>query len=415
MTAATSPMRVSRSGSAPGRSDMPVPALVEPDQAREGAEPVQEVRVPPFGPVEHQVRDEAGDQHEVDVAGAGDLVGDVEVVAAACSGSATRLVGDRGSVRPRPARRPRRRSDAASSASSRRLATSSLRSSDDTWLSTVRTEMTRRRAICGVASGASPTRRQHLGLAIGDAGLRQRPRLRHPTIVEPRASVVNPWWIRGRPRMPTTRPPRATVDAVRASMLTRQNGDPHHDHDRHPDAQRRRHRHALRHPRRGEGEPGDREVPVPRDQPLGQRHPQPVHDPRLLRRRPGAGAPAGRRRTTPTTPRSWSGEDNGPTPVEFLLHALAACLTSGIANIAAVRGVNLTSVESTVEGDIDLLGILGLSDEVRNGYQQIRVSFHLEGDDADKLRGVVERSRLRSAVYDVLTHGVPVSIDVTTG
>ena len=109
------------------------------------------------------------------------------------------------------------------------------------------------------------------------------------------------------------------------------------------------------------------------------------------------------------------GQDNGPTPVEFLLHALAACLTSGIANIAAVRGVNLTSVESTVEGDIDLLGILGLSDEVRNGYQEIRVSFHLEGDDADKLREVVERSRLRSAVYDVFTHGVPVSIDVTTG
>jgi uncharacterized OsmC-like protein len=109
------------------------------------------------------------------------------------------------------------------------------------------------------------------------------------------------------------------------------------------------------------------------------------------------------------------GQDHAPTPVEFLLHALAACLTSGIANIAAVRGVNLTSVESTVEGDIDLLGILGLSDEVRNGYQQIRVSFHLEGDDADKLRRVVEQSRLRSAVFDVLTHGVPVSIDVTTG
>jgi uncharacterized OsmC-like protein len=109
------------------------------------------------------------------------------------------------------------------------------------------------------------------------------------------------------------------------------------------------------------------------------------------------------------------GRDHAPTPVEFLLHALAACLTSGIANIAAARGVNLASVSSTVEGDIDLLGILGLSDEVRNGYQQIRVSFHLEGDDADELRGLVERSRLRSAVYDVLTHGVPVSIDVTTG
>jgi uncharacterized OsmC-like protein len=108
------------------------------------------------------------------------------------------------------------------------------------------------------------------------------------------------------------------------------------------------------------------------------------------------------------------GQDNAPTPVEFLLHALAACLTSGLANIAAARGVNLTSVESTVEGDIDLLGILGLSDEVRNGYQQIRVRFHVEGDDPDKLRRLVEQSRLRSAVYDVLTNGVPVAIDVTT-
>src|SRR4051795_4010000 len=71
------------------------------------------------------------------------------------------------------------------------------------------------------------------------------------------------------------------------------------------------------------------------------------------------------------------GSDNGPTPVEFLLHALAACLTAGIANVAAARGVRLDSVESTVEGDIDLNGILGLCDDVRNGYEQIRVSFTL--------------------------------------
>jgi uncharacterized OsmC-like protein len=109
------------------------------------------------------------------------------------------------------------------------------------------------------------------------------------------------------------------------------------------------------------------------------------------------------------------GDDNGPTPVEYLLHALAACLTSGLANIAAARGVTLTSVESTVEGDIDLLGILGLSDEVRNGFEQITVSFKLRGDDHDKLRQVVEQSRLRSAVYDVLTNGVPVTVEVDAG
>jgi uncharacterized OsmC-like protein len=109
------------------------------------------------------------------------------------------------------------------------------------------------------------------------------------------------------------------------------------------------------------------------------------------------------------------GADNGPTPVEYVLHALAACLTAGIANIAAARGVNLTEVSSTVEGDIDLLGIFGLSDDVRNGYQQIKVSFTLRGDEPEKLRSVVEQSRRRSAVFDIVTNGVPVSIDVDAG
>jgi uncharacterized OsmC-like protein len=109
------------------------------------------------------------------------------------------------------------------------------------------------------------------------------------------------------------------------------------------------------------------------------------------------------------------GSDHAPTPVEYVLHALAACLTAGLANIAAARGVNLTEVESTVEGDIDLLGILGLSDEVRNGYQQIKVSFKLRGDDPEKLRKVVEQSRKRSAVFDIVTNGVPVAIEVDAG
>lgn len=109
------------------------------------------------------------------------------------------------------------------------------------------------------------------------------------------------------------------------------------------------------------------------------------------------------------------GEDNGPTPVEYLLHALAGCLASGLANIAAARGVELTEVTAEVAGDIDLLGILGLSDEVRNGFEQIRVNFTLRGDEPDKLRAVVEQSRRRSAVYDTLTNGVPVSIEVDAG
>jgi uncharacterized OsmC-like protein len=107
------------------------------------------------------------------------------------------------------------------------------------------------------------------------------------------------------------------------------------------------------------------------------------------------------------------GEDNGPTPAEYLLAALAACLTSGLANIAAARGIELTEVESTVEGDIDLLGILGLSDDVRNGYERIRVSFRISGAaPPEKLRQLVERSTARSAVFDVITNSVPVDVNV---
>ena len=108
------------------------------------------------------------------------------------------------------------------------------------------------------------------------------------------------------------------------------------------------------------------------------------------------------------------GTGQAPTPVEFLLHAIAACLTAGIGNIAAARGVTLHEVESTVEGDIDLNGILGTDRTVRNGYQGIRVSFRVSGDaDEETLRSVVEQSKSRSAVYDVLTTGVPVAVDVT--
>ena len=109
------------------------------------------------------------------------------------------------------------------------------------------------------------------------------------------------------------------------------------------------------------------------------------------------------------------GQDHGPTPVEFVLHALAACLTAGLANIAAARRIKLTEVRSTVTGDIDLNGILGLDSEVRNGYSQIAVRFTIKGDaPTEKLRELVEQSRARSAVYDVITNGVPVVVDVDT-
>ena len=104
------------------------------------------------------------------------------------------------------------------------------------------------------------------------------------------------------------------------------------------------------------------------------------------------------------------GKGNAPTPVEFLLHAIAGCITAGI---ASARGVELESIECTVEGDLDVQGLLGLSDEVRNGYQALRLSYKIKGDaDDDTLRKIVAQSQARSAVYDVLTNGVPVSIEV---
>ncbi len=107
------------------------------------------------------------------------------------------------------------------------------------------------------------------------------------------------------------------------------------------------------------------------------------------------------------------GADNGPTPVEFVLIGLASCLTAGIGNIASARGVELYGVEARVEGEIDLQGLLGLSDQVRNGYQKIRVDYTIRGNaPEEKLRQIVEQSRGRSAVFDIITNQVPVEITV---
>jgi uncharacterized OsmC-like protein len=110
------------------------------------------------------------------------------------------------------------------------------------------------------------------------------------------------------------------------------------------------------------------------------------------------------------------GTDTGPNPAEYFLHALAACLTTTLVYVAAARGVHLTKVQSTLEGDMDVQGALGLSDDHRNGFEQIRVSFRIEGDaPEEKLRELVARATQRSAVFDMVTNGVPVSMDVAIG
>jgi uncharacterized OsmC-like protein len=110
------------------------------------------------------------------------------------------------------------------------------------------------------------------------------------------------------------------------------------------------------------------------------------------------------------------GTDTGANPAEYLLHALAACLTTSIVYVAAARKVELTTVESTLTGDMDVRGALGVDEEPRNGFERISVSFRVTGNaPEEKLREVVERAQKRSAVYEMVTNGVPVAVSVAAG
>src|SRR3954453_1289591 len=102
------------------------------------------------------------------------------------------------------------------------------------------------------------------------------------------------------------------------------------------------------------------------------------------------------------------GTDNGPNAAEYLLHALAACLTTTIVYSAAARKIRLTEVASSFEGDMDVRGCLGLEAQCRPGFTEIRATFRVAGDASpDKLEAIVENAQQRSAVFDVLTNGVP--------
>jgi uncharacterized OsmC-like protein len=113
-------------------------------------------------------------------------------------------------------------------------------------------------------------------------------------------------------------------------------------------------------------------------------------------------------------PEVFAAEDNAPTPVEFLLVGLASCLTAGVAAVAQNRGIQLESVKATVEGDMNILGILGADPEVRNGYSNIRVNFDIKADaSADDIAALVAQSQKRSAVFDAITNPTNVSVMVS--
>jgi uncharacterized OsmC-like protein len=107
------------------------------------------------------------------------------------------------------------------------------------------------------------------------------------------------------------------------------------------------------------------------------------------------------------------GTDQGANPVEHVLHALAGCLTTSMVYHAAARGIRLDEVESRLEGDLDLHGFLGMSEDVRNGYQAVRVAFRVKADATDEQ--IAELGRLaqaRSPVFDIVSNPVPVSVTV---
>jgi uncharacterized OsmC-like protein len=110
------------------------------------------------------------------------------------------------------------------------------------------------------------------------------------------------------------------------------------------------------------------------------------------------------------------GHNEAPNPAEYLLHALAGCLTLSIVNVAAVRKVELHEVTSTLVGVCDVRGATGLDEAYRNGFEHIRVSFTIRGDASrEKLQEIVERAKARSVVYDMITNGVPVELVADVG
>jgi uncharacterized OsmC-like protein len=101
------------------------------------------------------------------------------------------------------------------------------------------------------------------------------------------------------------------------------------------------------------------------------------------------------------------------TPTEIALAALASCLTGGVAAVAQHRGIQLRSVRATVEGDIDVRGILGMDPEIRNGFSAVRVTFEIDADASDEdIRALVAQSQKRSAMFDILTNPTNVAVSV---
>ena len=112
-------------------------------------------------------------------------------------------------------------------------------------------------------------------------------------------------------------------------------------------------------------------------------------------------------------PEIFAAQDNGVTPIEYLLVGLTGCLTAGVAAVAQNRGIQLRSVESTVEGNHDIRGMLGVDSDVRNGFNDIKVTFAIDADASrEEIEALVAQSQKRSAVFDALTNPTEVTVEV---
>lgn len=113
-------------------------------------------------------------------------------------------------------------------------------------------------------------------------------------------------------------------------------------------------------------------------------------------------------------PEIFASEDNGATPVEFVLSGLASCLTAGVAAVAQMREIQLNSVSATLEAGMDIQGILGIDTDVRNGFDGIKVKFDIDADATeDEIKALVAQSQKRSAVFDIVTNPTNVSVEVS--
>ena len=112
-------------------------------------------------------------------------------------------------------------------------------------------------------------------------------------------------------------------------------------------------------------------------------------------------------------PEIFASEDHSATPVELVLAGLASCLTAGVASVAQMRDIQLRSVKATIEGGMDIRGILGIDSDVRNGFDGIKVTYEIDADATpDEIKAVVAQSQKRSAVYDIITNPTNVRVEV---